>query len=45
VDANGYPVEDPQHPGQALDLFMNIPATGRVGGKPLPSFLQNLQAP
>jgi hypothetical protein len=45
VDANGYPVEDPQHPGQALDLFMNIPATGRVGGKPLPTFLQNLQAP
>jgi cytochrome c peroxidase len=43
VDANGYPViNDPAHPGQATDQFLTIPQTGRNGGTPLPTFLQNL---
>jgi cytochrome c peroxidase len=41
--ANGYPVQqDPDHPGQATTQLMEIPATGSNGGKPLPTFLQNL---
>jgi cytochrome c peroxidase len=41
--ANGYPViVDPKHPGQATNQFMEIPATGKNGGKPLPTFLENL---
>jgi cytochrome c peroxidase len=41
--ANGYPVRnDPKHPGQATDSLMEIPATGANGGKPLPTFLDNL---
>jgi cytochrome c peroxidase len=41
--ANGYPVAvDPKHPGQATNQFMEIPATGKNGGKPLPTFLENL---
>jgi cytochrome c peroxidase len=40
---NGYPVTpDPKHPGQATNQFMEIPATGKNGGKPLPTFLENL---
>jgi cytochrome c peroxidase len=40
---NGYPVQnDPQHPGQATTQLMEIPAVGKNGGKPLPTFLQNL---
>ena len=41
--ANGYPViADPKNPGQATMQFMEVPAVGRNGGKPLPTFLQNL---
>ena len=41
--ANGYPVQnDPQHPGQATTQLMEIPAVGKNGGKPLPTFLENL---
>lgn len=41
--ANGYPVQpDPQHPGQATTQLMEVPAVGKNGGKPLPTFLQNL---
>ncbi len=41
--ANGYPViADPKHPGQATMQFMEIPAVGKNGGKPLPTFLENL---
>ena len=43
VGADGYPVQnDPDHPGRAKDTFMEIPATGANGGKPLPTFLENL---
>ena len=44
-DANGYPVQsDGAHPGQATNQLMIIPATGRDGGKPLPTFLDNVLA-
>jgi cytochrome c peroxidase len=40
---NGSPVQnDPQHPGQATTQLMEIPAVGKNGGKPLPTFLENL---
>ncbi|MFL6387141.1 MAG: cytochrome c peroxidase [Terriglobales bacterium] len=40
---NGYPVTpDPKHPSQATNQFMEIPAVGKNGGKPLPTFLENL---
>jgi cytochrome c peroxidase len=40
---NGYPVVvDPKHPGQATTQLMEIPAVGKNGGKPLPTFLENL---
>ena len=40
---NGYPVQpDPLHPGQATNQFIEIPAVGAKGGKPLPTFLENL---
>ena len=40
---NGYPVTpDPKHPGQAATQLMEVPAVGKDGGKPLPTFLQNL---
>jgi cytochrome c peroxidase len=43
ADPNGYPVQnDPNHPGQATDQMLSIPATGRSGGHPLPGFLDNL---
>jgi cytochrome c peroxidase len=43
VAANGYPVQnDPDHPGQAIDNTMHLPATGASGGKPMPTYLQNL---
>ncbi|HEX7288213.1 MAG TPA: cytochrome c peroxidase [Candidatus Angelobacter sp.] len=45
VDANGYPVPDPNHPGQAQDLYMTIPANGKFGALPLPPFLQNVARP
>jgi hypothetical protein len=45
VDANGIPVPDPNHPGQALDQYMLIPQTGKSGGLPLPVFLQNVARP
>jgi cytochrome c peroxidase len=42
-DANGYPVQkDPNHPGQATNNMTEIPVTGAKGGKPLPTFLENL---
>ncbi|MBZ5523772.1 MAG: hypothetical protein LAP21_16180 [Acidobacteriia bacterium] len=42
-DANGYPVQnDPAHPGQATGQQVEVPATGQNGGKPLPTFLDNL---
>ncbi len=41
--ANGYPVQnDPNHSGQALDNTMHLPATGAKGGKPTPTYLENL---
>ena len=44
--ANGYPVDkDPDHPGQAKNNFVEVPATGTKGGKPLPTFLDNLLHP
>jgi cytochrome c peroxidase len=40
---NGYPVmNDPAHPGQATNQFMQVPATGARGGAALPTFLDNL---
>jgi cytochrome c peroxidase len=43
ISSNGYPVmKDPKHAGQALDNYMHIPATGKNGGPPLPTFLENL---
>ncbi|MBZ5532655.1 MAG: hypothetical protein LAO20_14580 [Acidobacteriia bacterium] len=45
VDANGFPVPDPNHPGQAIDLYMTIPANGKNGALPLPTFLQNVARP
>jgi cytochrome c peroxidase len=42
-DAHGYPVQnDPAHPGQATNQFIEVPAVGQNGGKPLPTFLENL---
>jgi cytochrome c peroxidase len=44
--ANGYPVDkDPAHPGQAKNNFVEVPAVGGKGGKPLPTFLENLLNP
>lgn len=41
--ANGYPVaQDPNHPGQATIQLLEIPPVGARGGKPLPTFLQNM---
>ena len=41
--ANGYPViPDPKHPDRATDQLLEIPAVGAKGGKPLPTFLENL---
>lgn len=42
TDSNGYPVKDPQHPAQAITNLMEVPATGANGGKPLPTFLDNM---
>jgi cytochrome c peroxidase len=46
--ATGYPVKnDPSHPGQATDLpypMFEIPATGRKGGAPQKTFLENALA-
>ena len=43
VADNGYPVrKDPKHPGQSIDNHLHIPATGKNGGAPLPTFLENL---
>ncbi|HEV7552219.1 MAG TPA: cytochrome c peroxidase [Candidatus Angelobacter sp.] len=43
LGANGYPVQpDPKHPGQATTQLMEVPAVGKNGGKPLPTFLENL---
>jgi len=40
---NGYPVQnDPKHPGQATNQLLEIPAVGSSGGKPLPTFLENM---
>lgn len=42
-DSNGYPVQnDPGHRGQATNDFLEIPAVGANGGKPLSTFLQNM---
>ncbi|MBZ5520979.1 MAG: hypothetical protein LAP21_01840 [Acidobacteriia bacterium] len=42
-DAHNYPVQnDPAHPGQATNQFIEVPAVGQNGGKPLPTFLENL---
>jgi len=41
--ANGYPITpDPKHPDRATDQLMEVPAVGAKGGKPLPTFLENL---
>ena len=43
ANPNGYPVQnDARHPGQATDQLLTIPTVGKSGGKPLPTFLQNL---
>ena len=43
VAANGYPVQrDPDHPGQAMDGTMHVPAVGKNGGKPFATFLENM---
>jgi len=43
VAGNGYPVQkDPNHSGQAMDGHIQIPAVGKNGGKPFPTFLQNM---
>jgi hypothetical protein len=40
---NGYPITpDPKHPDRATDQLMEVPAVGAQGGKPLPTFLENL---
>jgi cytochrome c peroxidase len=40
---NGYPVTpDPKHPDRATDQLLEIPAVGAKGGKPLPTFLENM---
>jgi cytochrome c peroxidase len=42
-NGNGYPVTpDPKHPGQATTQLMEVPAVGKNGGKPLPTFLENM---
>jgi cytochrome c peroxidase len=44
--SNGYPVDkDPAHPGQAKNNIVEVQATGAKGGKPLPTFLDNLLNP
>src|SRR5579864_746389 len=41
--SSGYPVTpDPKHPERATDQLLEIPAVGAQGGKPLPTFLENL---
>jgi len=41
--SSGYPVvADPKHPDRATDQLMEIQGTGAQGGKPLPTFLENL---
>ncbi|MGZ4858636.1 MAG: hypothetical protein ACXV8M_03695, partial [Candidatus Angelobacter sp.] len=45
VDGNGYPLPDPNRPGQAQDQYMTIPSNGKNGALPLPGFLQNLARP
>jgi cytochrome c peroxidase len=43
ASSNGYPITpDPKHPGRATDQLLEIPAVGAKGGKPLPTFLENL---
>ena len=43
VAGNGYPVQkDPAHLGQAIDGHIQIPAVGKSGGKPFPTFLENM---
>jgi hypothetical protein len=40
---NGYPVTpNPKYPDRATDQLMEVPAAGAKGGKPLPTFLENL---
>ena len=42
-DSNGYPViNDTNHPGQATNNMVEVPAVGANGGKALPTFLENL---
>jgi cytochrome c peroxidase len=43
--ATGVLAKDPTHPGQAQNNFVEVPATGSQGGKPLPTFLDNLLNP
>ena len=41
--ADGYPVQnDPNRPGQATTQLMEVPAVGKNGGKPQPTFLENM---
>jgi cytochrome c peroxidase len=43
VAANGYPVQkDPNHSGQAMDGYIQVPAVGKNGGKPFSTFLENM---
>jgi len=42
VDSNGVPVPDPNQPGQAKDVYLELPAVGAQGGDSIPAFLDNI---
>jgi len=42
TDGNGNVQKDSDHPGQAETQLMEVPATGKGGGTPEPTFLDNL---
>jgi cytochrome c peroxidase len=45
MGGNGTVAKDSKHPGQAQNNFVEVAATGTQGGKPLPTFLDNLLNP
>ncbi len=42
TDSSGNVQKDPAYPGQAATQLMEVPAVGQNGGKPQPTFLDNL---
>ncbi|HKD79147.1 MAG TPA: cytochrome c peroxidase [Candidatus Angelobacter sp.] len=42
TDGSGNVQKDSAHPGQAATQLMEVPATGKSGGAPQPTFLENL---